>query len=54
MPEIVPVMHDELMRLYEAGKIDPLISDTVGLTDVPAALARLGSRGTWGKIVCEL
>jgi hypothetical protein len=24
------------------------------LEQVPAALARLGSRGTYGKIVCEL
>ena len=42
------------MRLFEAGKIDPLISETVSLTDVPAALGRLGSRGTYGKVVCEL
>jgi NADPH2:quinone reductase len=54
MPEIVPKMHQELMRLYEAGKIDPLISEIVALAGVPTALARLGSRGTWGKIVCEL
>ncbi len=46
--------HDELVRLFEAGKIDPLISERVTLDEVPAALARLGSRGTYGKIVCEL
>jgi NADPH2:quinone reductase len=53
-PAIVRANHDELMRLFEAGKIDPLISETVPLEDVPAALARLGSRGTYGKLVCEL
>src|SRR5207302_415969 len=46
--------HDEQQRHIEAGKIDPLISEHVSLAEVPAALARLGSRGTYGKVVCEL
>jgi NADPH2:quinone reductase len=53
-PALVRSTHDELVRLFEAGKIDPLISERVGLAEVPAALARLGSRATYGKIVCEL
>jgi NADPH:quinone reductase len=53
-PAVITENHADLMRLFEAGKIDPLISDTVTLEQVPAALARLGSRGTYGKIVCEL
>jgi NADPH2:quinone reductase len=53
-PQIIRETHDDLIRLFEAGQIDPLISQTVALADVPAALARLGSRGTYGKIVCEL
>jgi NADPH:quinone reductase len=53
-PQVVRDAHDDLIRLYEAGKIDPLISETVSLSDVPAALARLGSRGTFGKVVCAL
>jgi NADPH2:quinone reductase len=53
-PALVSQTHDELMRLFEAGQIDPLISERVALADVPAALARLGGRGTWGKLVCEL
>jgi NADPH2:quinone reductase len=53
-PALVRENHDALIALYEAGKIDPLISETVTLEDVPAALARLGSRGTYGKLVCEL
>ncbi len=53
-PQVIRETHDDLMRLFEAGQIDPLISQTVALADVPAALARLGSRGTYGKIVCEL
>src|SRR5215467_3147208 len=53
-PALVRRTHEELMRLFETGRIDPLISERVSLEDVPAALARLGSRGTYGKIVCEL
>jgi NADPH2:quinone reductase len=53
-PKVIREAHDELMQLYEEGRIDPLISETVALEAVPAALARLGSRGTYGKVVCEL
>jgi NADPH2:quinone reductase len=53
-PALVREIHADLCALFEAGRIDPLISETVGLDEVPAALARLGGRGTWGKIVCEL
>ena len=54
MPELAAQNHAELMRLYEAGAIDPLISEHVDLGDVPAALTRLGRRGTYGKVVCDL
>jgi NADPH2:quinone reductase len=37
------------MRLYDAGKIDPLISGTVSFEELPNALKRLGRRGTYGK-----
>jgi NADPH2:quinone reductase len=53
-PAVIRSTHDELVRLFEAGKIDPLISERVGLAEVPAALSRLGARGTYGKVVCEL
>jgi NADPH2:quinone reductase len=53
-PQVIHDTHDELVRLFVEGRIDPLISEVVGLADVPAALARLGSRGTYGKIVAEL
>jgi NADPH2:quinone reductase len=53
-PSLVRDTHDELVRLYEAGRIDPLISERVTLEEVSAALARLGARGTYGKIVSEL
>jgi NADPH2:quinone reductase len=53
-PAVITETHADLMRSFEAGKIDPLISETVSLEGVPAALGRLGSRGTWGKVVCEI
>jgi NADPH2:quinone reductase len=53
-PALVRSTHDELIRLFEAGQIDPLVSERVALADVPGALARLGGRGTWGKVVCEV
>ena len=53
-PELVRETHAELIRLFEAGRIDPLVSEIVALEGVPAALARLGSRATYGKVVCEL
>ncbi|HEX5095424.1 MAG TPA: NADPH:quinone oxidoreductase family protein, partial [Acidimicrobiia bacterium] len=50
-PALVGSIHDDLIALFEAGKIEPLISERVSLAAVPAALTRLGGRGTWGKVV---
>ncbi len=41
----------ELYALYEAKKIAPLVSERVPLTEAPAAMARVASRGTVGKVV---
>jgi NADPH2:quinone reductase len=51
MPELVRRTHDQLIQLYEDGKIDPLIFETVPFEDLPKALKQLGSRGTYGKLV---
>lgn len=53
MPDFVHHTHAELMRLHADGKIDPLISREIPMTDVPAALASLATRGTWGKLVAR-
>src|SRR5680860_104395 len=53
-PSLIESTHDELIRLYAAGAIEPLVSERVRLEDVPEALRRLGGRGTWGKVVCEV
>jgi len=51
-PKLIGETHDELIRLHTAGEIAPLVSEVLPLEDAPAALARLASRGTWGKVVC--
>lgn len=51
MPDLVQSTHEDLIELYNAGEIDPLISDIVAFEKLPEALKRLGGRGTSGKIV---
>jgi NADPH:quinone reductase len=50
-PGVVAETHTALMDLYRAGLIDPLVSEVIALPDVPAALRRLSSRDTVGKLV---
>lgn len=52
-PELVRETHEELMRLYEAGDIAPLIHSVVPFADVPDALVELGGRKTYGKLVTK-
>ena len=51
MPHLIRETHEELINLYGAGKIKPLIHDSVPFAELPDALGRLGSRGTYGKLV---
>jgi len=50
-PQVVPDTHEALMALWEQGLVDPLVGAELPLTEAPAALARLGDRGTVGKVV---
>jgi NADPH2:quinone reductase len=50
-PAAVREAQRSLYALYEQGKIKPLISERPALADAPAAMTRLGSRGTVGKMV---
>lgn len=50
-PHLVRETHDEIVRLYEAGDIDPLVHSVVPFSEVPDALVRLGARETHGKLV---
>jgi NADPH2:quinone reductase len=53
-PAVLREGHEELLRLYERGAIRPLIGERVPITDVPAALTRLGSRRSVGKLVVQM
>jgi NADPH2:quinone reductase len=50
-PASIPEVFAALFALYEAGKIRPLVFRAYPLEDAGLALAELGSRRTWGKVV---
>ena len=50
-PELVAHAHAELLDLWRAGKLAPLVSAEYPMEEAPAALERLASRATWGKVV---
>jgi NADPH:quinone reductase len=51
MPDLVRSTHEDLVDLYEAGEIDPLISEIASFEQLPEALKLLGGRDTYGKII---
>jgi NADPH:quinone reductase len=51
MPGLIRNTHEDLIRLYNAAEIDPLISGTVSFEELPNALEKLSGRGTYGKVV---
>jgi len=50
-PERIGQCFEALFELYAAGKIRPVIYQTFPLDQVPAALAALGSRQSYGKVI---
>jgi NADPH2:quinone reductase len=50
-PSIFGTVHRELVALVEAGKVDPLVGETLSLDQAPQALAKLADRSTVGKVV---
>ncbi|MCA1718115.1 MAG: NADPH:quinone oxidoreductase family protein [Actinobacteria bacterium] len=53
IPELIVETHDALVRLYEEGKIDPLIFETVPFEEVPQKLELLTTRKTYGKLITK-
>lgn len=49
--EVIDIAHADLLRLYDQGKIKPVITETVGLDGIPAALEALEQRRVRGRIV---
>lgn len=50
-PGKVITEHEKIMKLYEEGKINPLIYQEYPFEQLPEALNQLGTRKTWGKVV---
>ncbi len=50
-PALVRHCHDELTTLADAGRAVPLVSERLGLEDVPAGLQRLADGATTGRVV---
>ena len=45
--------YDEVYGLLLDGKIDPLVSQTVGMADLPRALKDLFERNTTGRVIFD-
>lgn len=50
-PQRIPETFDALFKLYDAGKINPVVFKTYPMEKLPEALAALGSRKTYGKLI---
>ncbi len=53
IPKLVTEAHEALIQLYDEGKIDPLIFETVPFEEVPQKLELLSTRKTYGKLVTK-
>lgn len=52
-PQVVDDCHAELVKLADAGKINPFVSERFGIDGVPAGLQRLADGKTVGRVVME-
>ncbi len=50
-PRVVLDAHDALTALYAEGRVRPLVSERAPMAGAPAALTRLATRATVGKVV---
>jgi NADPH2:quinone reductase len=50
-PALFGMVHEELVRLWDEGHIDPLVSQTLPLDRAPQAMQALADRSTVGKVV---
>lgn len=53
-PELVDEAHDDLIRLFEAGAIAPVVDHVVPFSDAPAALTALATGTTVGRVVIDV
>jgi NADPH2:quinone reductase len=50
-PSAVQATQADLYRLWSEGKIAPLVSAAMPMSEAPAAMTRVASRGSTGKVV---
>ena len=53
MPEVLDECYDAIWSLHLDGGIEPLISATVGLAELPAGLRSLSERSTTGRVLFD-
>ena len=53
-PSLFPAIHDDLIRLWEQGKVDPLIHTVLPFEEAPQGISDLASRRTVGKVVVRI
>jgi len=51
--ERIPEAYNALFRMYDEGRVRPVIFKTFPLAELPAALAALAGRQTYGKVVVK-
>ena len=51
---LADLTHDELVRLYQSGAIAPMIGASYAFSELPAALAEIAERRSWGKVIIEM
>lgn len=54
MPHLVDAAHDELIRLFEEGKIAPVVDHVVAFDDAPSAITKLATGTTVGRVVIQV
>lgn len=50
-PQVITDCYEQLWELHRSGTIDPLVSETVTLAELPAGLKRLSERTTTGRVL---
>lgn len=53
-PEFLTEAHKDLMKMYEAGQIKPVVSKSYSLAEAPVAMRDLAERKTIGKAVLTI
>lgn len=53
-PDLVDEAHEDLIRLFQEGKISPVIDHVVPFDEAPSAIAKLATGTTVGRVVIQV